>query len=186
MKKILLSCAVLALTVSVFAADVLRYPSSQQPVINSAATTATNLTFGANTNGIWPCYIPASTAVTNVTAVDVSNGKVATIQFTAAASQTNGGIVLLSIGRSVQGLYPTNSSGGGAGIEWVGVITNTLPANTATTANTVCYTISEQQPATALNGTPLALGANTRIYLGTITTPANVTLTNYAVYVNVK
>ena len=179
MKKIVSIIASSALAVSAFS-DIVRFPGGQYsayPVINSASTTNGVVNFPA-----WPISVAASTSVTNVTFVNVAGGSTVAVQFTASAMQTNGGAVTLRLGRNVQGGSPTNAVGTGLNIEWFDTLTNTLPANTATSANTVV----------GLYATPTTMGnvsgdgACNGLYLGWITTPANVTLTNYSVYVNNK
>ena len=137
------------------------------------------------TNAVWPSYITANTSVTNVTFFPTP-GKDVAIQFTAQATTTNGGAVILSLGRSVQlpNQMPaggiTNANGSGLNIEWFATVTNTLPSNTATTAQTVHALIG---PVTGYN-TGAGEGGITTMYIGYINPAANVTLTNYSVWVN--
>jgi hypothetical protein len=97
-----------------------------------------------------------------------------------AASVTN---VIVQIGRSVSGGSPTNAVGTNLKVEWFGTFTNTLPASAA--ANTTYTAIAQLGPVSGFS-TGGAEGALSRIYIGWITAPANVTLTNYSIYASVK
>ena len=180
MKKLTSIIGLLAIGVAAYSADSVRFYGPGTPVINSASTTATNLTFGANTNGIWPCYIPASTSFTNVTAFPVSNGKLASIEFNVASSQASASNVVWQIGRSVSGNSPTNSTATGAKIEWFATYTNTLP----NVANQVATGIAQFGEPSSSGIVNYGDGACTTFYIGWVTTPALTTLTNYSVYVN--
>lgn len=175
-KYLIIGAALLALSFTAFAADTYNVSSGNIPVINSASTTATNLTFGGTTNGIWPKVIPASTSVTNVTRLDAS-GAAVSLQFTASANETNGGAVIIQLARSISGGSPTNSTGTGLKLDLFATMTNTLPANTATSPNTVIASWNAVAGQSATGH-----GAEKTWYIYSITTPANVTLTNYSIY----
>ena len=163
----------------------LGYAGNLNPSNNTATFTyiaTNNGVISTNTAVAWPVGIAPSTSVTNVTPVYVT-GKDVALQFTAQAMQTNGGTVVAQLGRSVQlpNTMPaggvTNAAGTGLNIEWFGTITNVLPANTATSLNSQ---ISLFGP--TLNQGSAGDGAITTFYVGWITTPANVTLTNYSIW----
>lgn len=129
---------------------------------------------------LYPSGIAASTTVTNVILIPTAGNHIV-FQFTAAAMQTNGGNVIVQFARNVQGGSLTNTLGTGLNLDLFATMTNTLPANTATTANTTCFLFGP------VNGQAyIGDGAVPNFYIYSITTPANVTLTNYSVWVNVQ
>ena len=155
------------------------------PVIQSNSTTNT-ATVNTNSPMAWPCFIAAGTTVTNVTKIDVSGGETVALQCTCSALQPNGGNVIVQLGRNIQGTSATNSVGTGMNIEWFATITNALPVDgTATSPKTVCYTFGPPTGA-ASGGTGATEGAVNAFYVGWITCPANLTLTNYYIWASVR
>jgi hypothetical protein len=162
------------------AADTYNLNSVGVPVINSASS-STNVVVGYGQSA-WPNSIAASTSVTNVTKLDVSAGLHTSIQFDASATQTNGGAVIIQLARSIYpGATQTNALGTGMRLDLFATVTNTLPANTATANSTVCNLFGPVI-GQSYNGD----GAIPNFYIYSITTPANVTLTNYAVSYKVQ
>jgi len=164
------------------------YTLSNNIAIANTNTTATYTTVTTN-NGVavtntltaWPGYIAASTTVTNISYVASYVGFHAAVQFTASANQTNGGSVILQLARNIQGGAITNAQGTGLNLDLFATVTNTLPANTATSPTTTCWLLGP------VNGQGyFGDGAIPNLYIYSITTPANVTLTNYQVYVNTQ
>lgn len=159
-------------------------------VVNSIGANTNYAPAAVSTNLTWPASLPGGVSITNVTAINVANSRSIAFQMNCqitasdAASVTN---VIFQIGRSVQtpNSMPaggiTNGFGNGLNIEWFATITNQLPASAA--ANTT-YTSH------ALFGPQLGYSsgafedAMTTYYIGYIQPPANLTVTNYQVWVN--
>lgn len=174
MKKL---TSIVAITAFIFAAFSVKATNIND--VPSLGINSANSTTNIVQNGLWPSSLPASSTLTNITAFPVSGGTHAFFQFVASATTTNGGNVTYTIGRNNGAalLVPsTPSQIAGQGIEWFSTFTQTLPANTATTATTSCTNFYDA------NGG----GGVGTFYIGIITTPANVILTNYSVSLKVK
>lgn len=179
--KYILAAAALMVTVAQAAPPNL----GNTPIINSASTTKTNQTVGTGTNWVWPVRIDAATSVTNVTAIDVTSGSSLALEFdvqtTAGGSAATN--IIVQLGRSVSGGSPTNAVGTGLKVEWVGSITNTLPASFT---NNQTYTACSQLGGLTGFSTGVSEGAMNTIYVGWITTPTGVAITNYSIYAKTK
>lgn len=182
--KLFIGLAIVASVISLNAATVVAVlPQSGVPVINSPAATATNQIFGTTTNGLWPKQVFAGTSVTNVTPVKIVGAHTAIefdVQLNTASGATNANVIL-QLGRSVSGQTPTNAWGTNCKIEWFTTITNILPASAV--ADKTYTSVTLLGPSTGQSIAP-ADGAVTTLYLGWITNPSGMTVTNYQVYVN--
>ena len=198
MKKNLLKVAVLALVGLVCSLVLEAAPAKAgtgfyyQPgipslIVNSVGGPTNQAVLSTNLN--WPSYIAAGTSVTNVTPFSVA-GTHEAIQLNVALTTTNGPVatnVIFQLGRSVQlpNQMPsggvTNAAGTSMNIEWFATITNTIPAAQAVGAVSVSHALFG--PVTGYSSGP-GDGAVTTYYLGWITAPTGLTLTNYSVWVN--
>ena len=171
-------------------------PQSGPTQVIAPSTTSTAL-IPASTNLVWPSSIPASSTATNVTVISTANGTHLALQFTGQATTTNGGNVIVQLGRSVQlpGSMPaggvTNAIGTGLNIEWYATVTNAFPQNIngqSTNYNTFNFLFGPVLGNGNGNGTGgnQGEGAITTTYIGWITTPANLVLTNYSVWAAVQ
>ena len=191
-----LAVASILTAASALAAGYYITPQSGPVQVLTSATTSTAL-IPASTNLVWPNAIPASSTATNVTVVSTAAGLHLALQFTGQATTTNGGNVIIQLGRSVQlpGQMPaggvTNAVGTGLNIEWFATVTNTFPQNIngqSTNYNTFNFLFGPILGNGAGNGTGgnQGEGAITTTYIGWITTPANLVLTNYSAWAAVQ
>lgn len=187
MKKFLPIALVAAMAVtmlSIAATSIGVLPKAGSPIINTSSGTVTNQILSTTNTVAWPTCILSGQSVTNVTAFSVSSGTHLVIEMdnqitTAAAAGTTN--IIYQIGRNVSGGSPTNALGTGLKIEWFATITNILPASAAAnTTYTKCICFG---PQTGYTDGPFEGGCTT-FYVGWITAPANLTVTNSQVYVN--
>ena len=157
----------------------------------AAATGPTNqIVLFTNGVGLWPSSIYAGQSITNVTPFQVANGKDVAIQMNNQLVTANGSTptnVVYLIGRSVQSpsTMPaggvTNAAGTGLNIEWFTTLTNTAPASLA--ANTTFTSHALFGPVLGYSS-GLGDGAVNWFYLGVVTAPTTIAVTNSSVWIN--
>lgn len=184
--------AAVMLAVSFTASAAFSFTGGPAQLVKSTAG-PTNQVVGTNGIFLYPSYVAANTSVTNVIPFSVNTGSHVAIetdvQITGptAATTTN---IIWQLGRSVRAVTdqnpsvnPTNAAATGWVIDWFGTITNTLPASAAG-SNT--YTATALFGPVTGQSSGAGDGAATTFYLGWVTTPANVTMTNYSVWFNTQ